>query len=67
MTKHHDCAEKCQAAEQKHLPECADECAWIERYASAPRKAPWRNEDERLDDPRHGQARAINRDNRRTR
>ena len=34
MTKHPDCAERCQAAEHKHLPECADECAWIERYAA---------------------------------
>jgi len=35
MTKHPDCAERCQAAEQKGYPACADECAWIERYSNA--------------------------------
>src|SRR3990167_3233573 len=33
MTKPPDCAERCQAAEQKGYPACADECAWIERYS----------------------------------
>src|SRR3990167_5611209 len=35
MKKRRDCAERCQAAEQKGYPACADECAWIERYSNA--------------------------------
>ena len=66
MNKHEDCEERCQMNEHKGYP-CCEELSGVcyllgDDDEDVEPVEPWpeRSEDERLDDPRHGQARDIN-------